>query len=188
VNDLRARAMTALAAELDSGERLLWSEPMGCLGAARRAAPVAGFGAAWVAFAVFLFSILPDSAGRIRYVVLVFEWAFAAVGVALLTAPLVAAYRACATVYAVTSKRALTLRSEALFISKYVEVFFPASIVGLRRVAKKNGTHDVYFARRVTREEGVSQVEDVGFYGVVRVEELERVLRELSEPQSTPYR
>jgi hypothetical protein len=176
--DLRHR----VGAELESGERLLWSGQPDPRRSMIRSIPIVLFGIPWTAFAVFWTAgaagfTLPDfdkPAELIFVLFPLFGVPFILVGLGMLTSPYWAYRKAQKTLYAVTDRRVLIA---SFGRSKKVESYFEQDIGDISRTERADGSGDIIFrTEEYTNRRGSQRTKAIGFWAVANVRQVERVM------------
>ena len=177
----RMKAEQIALAQIDGGERLLWSGSPAPGLAALRALPGTLIGIPFAGFAVFwiwsAWSI--TSKGRPEG-----PWAFfplfgvpfVLVGLGVMAAPLWAYLAAGKTVYALTEKRALIIHGGM------VQTYDGATMAAIARHERPDGSGSVWFAsREYTTKRGSLRQARIGFEGIPEVRQVEQMVRALAE-------
>lgn len=185
-----------LAAELQPGEKLVWSAQPNPAAYARGSWAVAIFGLAFGGFAVFWMIMAgagawfasggPNStgpAGPLGVGMSLFSLCglpFLAVGIVMFTTPIWKRARAAKVIYAITDRRAIICGPE-LFRGTVIRSYAPAQLGKVSRAERSDGAGDLVFEEIVSYSSdsnGTSRhVTRRGFLGVERVAEVERLLR-----------
>ena len=169
-------------AELESGERVLWSaQPrasrmaLGCL-------PLVLFGIPWTAFAVFWTAaasgfVFGGGHGPARLFGL-FGLPFVLIGLAMLSSPLWALRKARRTLYVITDRRAILFDGGR---NTAIRSFGPEALADTRRRQRPDGSGDILFDRTVSSDRhGHTRERVQGFLGIPNVREVERLLRDVA--------
>ncbi|HTO92542.1 MAG TPA: hypothetical protein VMJ70_15530 [Candidatus Sulfotelmatobacter sp.] len=179
----RMQAEQIAAAQLDPGERLLWSGFPSPGAAARRALPAAAFGIPFTAFAVFWIATAYSFTSKGPHVpgpwalFPLFGIPFLLVGLGVLTAPIWVYLGAEKTVYAVTEKRAMIIVNVA---GRGVQSFTHEDMSNITRTENANGSGSIYFASRMmsTSQSGMMRMTRIGFEGIPDVRQVEQLIRD----------
>lgn len=189
-SELPYRLRDVVDRELERDERIEW------LGMPKRVyfTPVATgaflFGIPWTAFALFW------TAGAAGFKIPAFNQPFdlfplfglpfILIGLAMLSSPIWAYWRAGKTVYIVTNRRAITFDGGW---STTIRSYPPDKLTDIYRREKPDGSGDVIIARRAWRDsDGDRQTEELGFLRIADVKDVERRLKELAEQGAKPER
>lgn len=169
--------------ELERDDRIEW------LGMPKRVyfTPVAIgaflFGIPWTAFALFWtaaaaeFKLPAFNKGFDLFPL--FGVPFVLIGLAMLSSPIWAYWRAGKTVYIVTNRRAITFDGGW---STTIRSYPPDKLTDIYRREKPDGSGDVIIARRAWRDsDGDRQTEELGFMRIADVKDVERRLKELAQ-------
>lgn len=172
--------------ELDSGERIVW------IGTPRKAffTPLSIgavlFGIPWTAFALFwTFSAVSMGGGMgkaagISSLFALFGLPFVLVGIAMLTSPIWTYWKASKTIYAITDRRAITIDGGW---ANVVKSYLPHQLTEIVRREKSDGSGDLILSRREYRDsDGDRRREELGFFRIEKVKDVERKLRDLAKP------
>ena len=157
-----------LRAELAPDERVLWKGTPAVGAIFRRTVPLFLFMFAWLGFAVFWTTGASRKGGHFWVVGPVFI-AFGVFNLYTKARPLIVAR---STVYAVTTRRALTVDPNA------VTSHTRATMIELTRSTDRGGRCDLIFARRPAGSGRRTIVMPVGFLGITNGKEVERLIRE----------
>ena len=176
------RLKTLIDGELVDGEELIWTGQPRPGRFAIRSLPIVLFGIPWTAFAVFWTCgaagfKLPDFSSPAAFFPL-FGLPFVLIGIGMLTSPVWMMCKAKRTVYAITDRRAIILRSGW---STDVRSFDPEDLRDLRRKERRDGSGDIVIAHDVVMSgrHGPSRTA-VGFLAIPNVREVERLLVEIA--------
>jgi len=177
----RVQAEQIAIAQLDPGERLLWSGSPDPGRGALLALPITLFGIPFAGFAAFWIlaaSGITSHATRARGPWLffpLFGLPFLLLGLGMLTAPLWAYLAARRMVYAVTEKRAIIIASGGV---RGVQSYAHTDLGDIQRVERPDGSGDLYFATKstVTSRGYVNQTK-IGFTGIPEVRTVEQLVR-----------
>jgi hypothetical protein len=178
------RLKQAVADELQPGEAVRWAGRPDPARFARRSWAVAAFGVFWLAFGVFWMAMTAGMlnggpGGVIGVVFPLFGLPVLLVGVGLITSPLWIYRVGLHTVYLVTDRRAVLIRT--LLGHLHVNSYGPADLTSLTRVERADGSGDVLFARTAYRDaDGYRRTRAVGFHAVPDVRRVEGLLRDLA--------
>lgn len=158
-------------AELESGERLLWTG---------RADPVRS---ALGAFAIWFFAI-PWTAFSVNFMLMwrnhdwasyIFQGSFVLIGVGLLSTPLWTYLRARATLYGITQQRIILLTTGR---TRTVQSFRDEDLNHIVRTERADGSGDLTFAQRSYRDsDGDRRTQNFTMVGILNVREVERLVR-----------
>lgn len=162
-----------LAEYLEAGESVRWSESPDPAALAREARPLFYFSIPWLGFQVFW------TAGAVKggYAFAAFSIPFWLVGFWLASAPLRARRRAVDTLYAITSKRAIILDAHR---GRTVRSFYPADLANVTLIERVPEQGDLILRHDVSKDsDGDTRKEKVGFIGINRPKEVNRILRKL---------
>jgi hypothetical protein len=172
-------------AQMDGGERLLWSGTpspgamaLSALPASLFGIPFAGFACFWIWTAYSSTSHMTRGAGPWAFFPL-FGVPFLLVGLGMITAPLWVALAAGKTVYAVTERRLLIINGLGV---RGVQSFTPKDVDDLLRVEGADGRGSIYFAKRsFTSSRGAQVSSRIGFVGIPDVRHVEQLIRSQME-------
>ena len=178
----------AIAPELDSDEKLLWSGLPNWNRMMLPAIPVVLFGIGWNAFMInfiFMVSNGPQNVqgpgglfGRQGILANLFFLPFIAVGIGTLTAPIWIYRSAKRTVYGITDKRVIII-SHAW--SKKVQSYSPRNVSEFQRVERNDGSGDIIFGKRnVSESESNHGLGVFRLVGIPDVRNVEKLLRTLA--------
>ncbi|MEW6207400.1 MAG: hypothetical protein AB1631_03470 [Acidobacteriota bacterium] len=168
--------------EMEAGERLLWSDQPDPKRLSRRAILISLFGIPWTAFALFWVVAaagfrLPDFSSfsdGFQAVFPLFGIPFVLIGMGMLAAPLWAYRSAKRTVYAITNRRALVI---SFGRAKKVQSYFEQDIGDINRTERADGSGNLIFrAEETTDNRGNVRLNQIGFFGVRDVRQVERIL------------
>src|SRR5690349_96132 len=169
-------------AELDPGERLVWSGSPRPGALALQAVPATLFGIPFAGFAVFWMYgawTATTRGGHLSGPWLLFPLfgiPFLLVGLGFVTAPLWAWAGAGRTVYAITDRRALIIGGAGL---RGVQSFQHADVGDITHLESGDGSGSLYFATRAfVSSNGIVNRSRVGFVGIPDVKRVEQLLRE----------
>jgi len=171
--------------ELKDGEVLVWSAAPAAKRLARKGWFLVVFGIPWTAFAIFWVAgasgfRVPNFSEPSGFFPL-FGVPFILIGIGLLTSPWWLRREARHTGYFITNRRAVLIRRN-VFGEYTVRSFYPKSLQTLERVQLADGSGDLILERYTTRDsDGDKSVNEVGFYGVPDVKEVESLLTELAQ-------
>jgi hypothetical protein len=168
-------------AQLDGGERLLWSGVPRPGRSARLALPLGLFGIPFAGFAAFwtwsAYRAVShgSAAGGPGALFPLFGLPFLLIGAGMLTAPLGVWLAATRTVYAVTERRAMIIERMG---ATSVQSWRYEDMDELQRVERADGSGDLFFATRTrTGQRGVSYRTRIGFLGIPDVRSVEQLLQ-----------
>jgi hypothetical protein len=157
-----------LRAELALGERVLWKGTPAVGAIFRRSLPLFLFMFAWISFAVFWTTQASRKGAHMGFFGSLFI-AFGVFNLYKLARPLLVAR---STVYAVTTRRALTI--DPSVVSSHTR----AMMTDLTRSSDRGGRCDLIFAQRPAGSGRRTVVMPVGFLGITNGKEVERLIRE----------
>lgn len=172
--------------ELDTGEIITWVEqPI----ARFFSAPSIGiilFGIPWTSFALFwmwgaLGFQVPNFQKGIQpqHLFALFGVPFVAVGFFMLSSPYWQWQTMRNTVYLITNKRAIIIQGSS---SITIRSFPPAQVNDLYRRENPDGSGDVIMSIRNWKDsDGDARREEIGFVGVRRVQQVEKMLKQLAQ-------
>ncbi len=172
-----------LAAELRSGETVLWQSSSDPRRSFRLGLLILLFAVPWTAFAIFWMTM----AARGNVVFALFGLPFVGVGCAMFAAPWWAARRARRLGYALTTDRAIIL-TPRFFGTVSVRSFSPADLGDVERVQRKDGGGDLIFAREYvggTSDSGPRQ-RQIGFMGIPDVRTVQTQIETLNKSYAAP--
>jgi len=175
-------------AELEGGERLLWTGAPNAQRAFFAGFAVYLFAIPWTAFSLFWESMAlmplfhmhekPDNVPLIFAIVFpLFGLPFIAIGFFMLATPFIAARQARCTTYAITDRRALIIRAG---LKREVESFSFASISEseISRKERKDHSGSLFFAtKRTIKADSSDNVKSIGFEHIENVRMAEERLR-----------
>ena len=177
----------AIQNELDAGERILWTAQPDAARLKQRALGTAAIGVLALAFMLFWLwgastplrtqlgrGVSPDSNAIIFPACGLIGLAFA---VLLMLAPWLEGAKAPRTFYALTDKRALIVIEGGRTQVKSVA----PSEFSLQRNDNSDGRGDLVLKREVSGGGRNRTVEEIGFFGIENVREVERLARELAQ-------
>jgi len=175
-------AERAATAQLDGGERLLWSgfpEPrqvaLSLLPAAVFGVPFLAFACFWITMAMHGTSRMPRSAGP-WFLFPLFGLPFVLVGLSIVCSPLWAWRQANRTVYAVTDKRVLIIGGA---LPRGVQSFTAAELGDFARTENADGSGTLWFGWRATMmRNSVPGRARIGFIGIPGVRAVEQLIRD----------
>jgi hypothetical protein len=172
-------------AELQSGEQITWLDQPIAARLARTSLPAVLFGIPWTIFAIFwvvtAFKGVSQShdSGLFQFFPL-FGVPFILVGIGLLSSPYWAARSGRRTVYVLTDRRAIVLRT-VFFGGLNVRSFEAATLTDLQRKQNRDGSGDLIFARDLhSTNRGTKYTLDIGFVAVRDVQNVENLVRALA--------
>lgn len=172
--------------ELDTGEIITWVEqPI----ARFFSAPSIGiilFGIPWTSFALFwmwgaLGFQVPNFQNGIQpeHLFALFGLPFVLIGVLMLSSPYWQWQTMRNTVYLITDKRAIIIQGSS---STTIRSFSPDQIKDLYRRESQDGSGDIIISVRHWKySDGDTQREEIGFVGVRRVQQVEKMLKKLAQ-------
>jgi hypothetical protein len=178
--------MALVDAEMERGERIVWTGQPRPGRFALRALPLFLFAIPWTAFAVFWisaasgFKFPPDFSKPPGYFPL-FGLPFVIIGLGLLTSPFWRMRAAKRTIYVITDRRAVTF-SRSVWGTLSIQSYLPDRLRDLRRNQSRDGSGDLVFERvLVGGNRNQNAMEDRGFIAVRDVKSVEEMVRKLSE-------
>jgi len=98
------------------------------------------------------------------------------IGSAMLYLSVWLARRCTRTVCAVTNKRAIIL-----FTPRKIEFFGPSKLKAIKKRLHRDGTGDLIFAKHIYYDRGSRRETEYGFNDIEKVDEVEKLLRELAD-------
>ena len=180
----------AVSREIESDERIEW------MGMPRPVffTPITTgaflFGVPWTAFAIFWTAgaawgtMNGDEAPGLFSLFPLFGLPFILIGCGMLSAPMIAYWKALRTVYVITDRRAITFDGGW---SMTVRSYPPDKLQDIYRKEKSDGSGDVIIARRAWRDsDGDRQSEELGFLRVEDAREVECQLKALAAQAEMP--
>ena len=183
-NKLPKDVAALVGAELQPGERIIWTGRPIPGRFARRSIGIVLFGIVWTAFAIFWIAgasrfRLPDFSHGFGLFPL-FGVPFVLIGFGMLSTPYWMRRKAGRTAYVITDKRALILDG-SLWRSTTVRSFEPHRLGDLRRVQNRDGSGDIIFERVWASDgDGGRQSTDHGFLAIQDVKNVEAHIRQLT--------
>ena len=173
-----------LESELNSGERVVWSQQPRPAALARKSSTTFLFGIPFFAFAVFWTIGASGGLGLTKaksdsfpaWFPILWGSMFIIVGACLLLSPAWAYWKALRTVYAITDQRAILIVAPW---RRTIHSFVGQHLVDIHRVEDDRGRGDIVFHRQARSGNRADYYYDTGFLGVERVREAEDMLREL---------
>ena len=172
-------------AELQSGERITWLDQPIAARLARTSIPAVLFGIPWTAFAIFWVVMASKgvsqshNAGAFQFFPL-FGVPFILVGFGMLSSPYWAARSGRRTVYLLTDRRAIVLRTN-FFGSVNVRSFEASTLTDLQRNQNRDGSGDLIFAQDLrSGSRGREYTVNIGFLAVRDVKNVENRVRALA--------
>lgn len=177
--------MAMVDAEMERGERIVWTGQPRPGRFALRAMPLFLFGLPWTAFAVFWVAgasgfKFPDFSKGFGFFPL-FGLPFVLIGLGMLTSPFWRMRAAKRTVYVLTDRRAVTFAS-SVWGTLSIQSYKPDRLRDLSRKQSSDGSGDLIFERVLTstnRDSGT--MEDRGFLAISDVKSVEEMVRKLAE-------
>ena len=173
----------SIQAELQIGERILWIGRPRAWQAALKSAPIILFGIPWTGFALFWTYAaagfrIPDPRQGMFFFFPLFGVPFILVGLAMLSSPFWALRKARQTFYVITDRRALLIEGGSKTTVRSIE---PERFKDLVRHQRADGSGDIVLQRQVFRDsDGDQQTFEIGFYGIEKVREVEKLLRKVA--------
>ncbi|MBT8486734.1 MAG: hypothetical protein HKO59_13235 [Phycisphaerales bacterium] len=174
--------------ELAGDEPIVWLGQPDARRATLRTWPIVAFAVPWTGFAVFWIAgaagfKMPTFQGGAGLLPL-FGVPFVLIGLAMLTSPLWSRRSARRTVYAITDRRAVIF--ERTRRGRRVRSFPVTGFGQVTRTERADGSGDLILHVRTRKDaDGDRHVERVGFYGIPKVREVERLLRDVEELNRT---
>ena len=172
--------------ELQLGESIRWVEqPVPRFFTASSIGSVL-FGIPWTSFAIFwMYGAsgfqLPNLRDGLQpqHFFALFGVPFVLIGFGMLSSPLWAWQTARKTVYLVTNKRAISIKSGSTAI---IRSYVPEQLQDIYRKERSDGTGDVIIALRKWKDsDGDQRSEEIGFLGVRNAQEIEKLLKQLAQ-------
>ncbi len=170
-------------AELEPGERVIWSGQPIPSRYARMTLPIVLFGIPWTAFALFWMAgasgfKVPDFSKGFDVFPL-FGIPFVLIGFGLLSSPFWTGRKARRTAYVLTDRRAFTLDGHA-WRGFTVRSFAPGRLTDLKRTQYPDGSGNLIFARQYRADsDGAQHSTEVGFFAIHDVKHVESLIRDL---------
>ena len=169
-------------AQLDGGEKLLWSgsprpsqAALSVLPATLMGVPFLGFACFWVTMALHGVSRMPRTAGP-WFLFPLFGLPFVLVGLGMLLSPLWAWLLARRTVYAVTDKRVLIIGGA---FGRNVQSFTAVELGDFTRSERADGSGTLWFGWRAAPTRNMTPGRArIGFVGVADVRTVEQLIRD----------
>jgi len=183
-----ASLFAAVEAELRLGEQLVWADRPGSARMARYAIRDPLIGIPFTGFVLFFFSRINwhgMGLGSLAFVGFVALWMLFG-GLIFVLSPLISAWSARKTIYAITDRRLLIIHK---FPLERTHSYAPALINNLKTVERVNGEGDIIF-RKETKptevEKGFLSVSvefgsttEIGFFGISEVRKVEAAIQRL---------
>lgn len=174
-------------AELQSGERVVWSgQPIASRFARRRMAAVL-LGIPWTAFAIVWMAGVSgdkmlDFSHGFDLFPLLFGVPFVLAGFGMLSSPYWMMRKARKTAYVITDRRAIVLAGGPRG-STVIRSFEPDQLKDIRRVQKADGTGDLIFERTWALDDHGMQTSrtDHGFLAIADVRSIEQTISRLTQ-------